>query len=286
MAKIIDGKALAAQIREEVKDSSAQLRAKGVIPRLSVILIGEDPASQIYVRNKEKGCVEVGFESEVHRLSSETSEEKVISLVQKLNNDKKTHGILLQLPLPKGIDEKRILAQISPEKDVDGLHYENVGKLFKGEDPLFVPCTPKGIIELILSTGVEIKGREAVVVGRSNIVGKPVSILLLNAHATVTICHSKTQDLGEVVSRGDIVVAAVGKPKIIKGDMIKPGAVVIDVGMNRLETGLVGDVDFESAKNKASYISPVPGGVGPMTIAMLLKNTIISAERSLKYHSA
>lgn len=280
MAKLIDGKAIALEIKKEVAAGVKVLKARGVHPKLSVILVGGDPASQVYVRNKEKGCSDVGIISDAHKLPETASKAVIIELIHRLNNDNSVHGILLQLPLPKGLHEKEIVQHILPSKDVDGLHYDNMGKLLKGEGPLFLPCTPSGVMSLLLSTGLEIEGKEAVVVGRSNIVGKPISILLLNANATVTICHSKTVGLADIVKRGDIVIAAVGSPKVISGDMIKPGAVVIDVGMNRLESGLVGDVDFESAKDKASYITPVPGGVGPMTIAMLLKNTLISAERS------
>jgi len=280
MAKIIDGKAIAANIRSELKDKVSELKRRGINPKLAVILVGEDPASQIYVRNKEKGCADIGMLSDAHRLPADTSAKQLIALISDLNNDVSVNGILVQLPLPKGLDEKAILGHVAPSKDVDGLHFQNMGKLFKGERPSFVPCTPSGVMQLLLSTGVEIAGKEAVVVGRSNIVGKPVALLLLNENATVTICHSKTKNLGEVVKRADIVIAAVGRPNLITGEMIKRGAVVIDVGMNRLESGLVGDVDFESAKNVASYITPVPGGVGPMTIAMLLKNTVISAEQS------
>lgn len=280
MAKIIDGKAVAAQLKEEISAKVKGLVSKGIHPKLSVILVGGDPASQVYVRNKEKGCLDVGILSDAHKLPENASKSQLIDHIQQLNNDKSVHGILLQLPLPKGLHEKEILQHISPEKDVDGLHYSNMGKLLKGEHPLFLPCTPSGVMHLLLSTGVQLEGKEAVVVGRSNIVGKPIALLLLNANATVTICHSKTVDLAGVVRRADIIIAAVGRPRLITGEMVKAGAVVIDVGMNRISTGLVGDVDFDSVKEKASYITPVPGGVGPMTIAMLLRNTVISAERS------
>lgn len=283
-AKIIDGKAIADSIKQETKAAVAAIKEKGVNPKLVVIIVGEDPASQIYVRNKERGCAEAGIESEVHRLSADTKEDSVIELIQKLNRDKNTHGILLQLPMPKGFDEKKILKYIAPSKDVDGLHTENLGMLLKGEAPYFASCTPSGCIELILSTGTKIEGKEAVVIGRSNIVGKPMAIMLMNRNATVTICHSKTVNLQDVVRRADIVVAAIGRAKMVKGSMIKPGAIVIDVGMNRTEQGLVGDVDFEEARQVASYITPVPRGVGPMTIAMLLKNTAIAAERVLSHH--
>lgn len=280
MAKIIDGKALAKKIRDEVKIDVARLKErKGIIPKLAVVLVGEDPPSQIYVRNKERACAEVGIASEARRIPSSIKQKELVDLIKTLNNDETISGILVQLPLPQGLDETEALNEIKEEKDVDGLHPTNMGKLLKGEDPLFIPCTPQGIMELILSTGVEIKGKEAVVIGRSNIVGKPAAILLLQSHATVTICHSRTKDLGEVVKRADILVAAVGSPAIVHGKMVKEGAIVIDVGTNRVGEKLVGDVDYESANQRAAYITPVPGGVGPMTIAMLLKNTYKAAER-------
>jgi methylenetetrahydrofolate dehydrogenase (NADP+)/methenyltetrahydrofolate cyclohydrolase len=282
MAEIIDGKAIAKRIRGEVASEVEKLKLMTrVPPKLCVVLVGEDPASQIYVRNKEKACAEVGIASETLRKPASIKEEQVIDLVRRLNKDKSVHGILVQLPLPKEIDPVKVLNEVSPAKDVDGLHPLNMGKLLRGEDPLFIPCTPQGIIELILSTGTEIKGKEAVVVGRSNIVGKPVSLLLLQRHATLTICHSRTQDLGAVTRRADILVASVGSPRIIHGDMVKEGAVVIDVGVNRVEGKLVGDVDFEAARDRAAFISPVPGGVGPMTIAMLLRNTLLAAQRRI-----
>lgn len=281
MAQIIDGKAIAEGIRKEAAEKTEKLKEeKGIIPKLCVLLVGEDPASQVYVRNKEKACAEVGIESEVFCLPASTDEKKAIDLVRALNKDKKTHGVLVQLPLPKGINAQNVFNEVSPAKDVDGLHPINLGKLLKGEDPLFIPCTPQGIIELVLSTGQEIKGKEAVVVGRSNIVGKPVALLLLQRHATVTLCHSRTRDLGEVTRRADILVASVGSPRIIHGDMVKEGSIIIDVGVNRVEGKLVGDVDFEAAREKAAFITPVPGGVGPMTIAMLLKNTLLAAGRA------
>ncbi len=282
MAEIISGKVIAGIIKEEVKLDVERLKAKGIHPKLCVVLVGGDPASQIYVNNKEKACAETGLLSEIFRLPAEASQEEIIELISKLNEDKGVHGILLQLPIPKGLDEKKILDRISPKKDVDGLHTENMGRLLKGEKGAFVPCTPNGVMRMLLSTGISVEGKEAVVIGRSNIVGKPMALLLLNANATVTMCHSKTKDLPSIVKRGDIVVAAIGKSKFVKGDWIKEGAVVVDVGMNRTPEGLFGDVDFESAKEKASYITPVPGGVGLMTVAMLLKNTIASAEESLK----
>lgn len=285
MAMIIDGKAMAMGIRKEVAEKVADLKkTTGVEPKLTVVLIGEDPASTIYVKNKEKACKETGINAETIRFPAEIKEEEVVAAVKEINRQKETHGILVQLPIPKHISEEKIIEAISPEKDVDGLHPNNLGRLLKGGLPWFVSCTPMGIMEMVLSTGVEIKGKEAVVVGRSNMVGKPTALLLLARHATVTICHSRTTDLKEVCKRADILVGAVGKPELIKGDWIKKGAVVIDVGINRSEKGLVGDVDFKQAKEVAGYISPVPGGVGPMTIAMLLKNTLTSAARSAGYH--
>lgn len=284
MTNIIDGKMIARTIREKVaQEVAAMKKATGITPKLSVVLVGDDPASKVYVANKEKFGKEAGIETETLRRPQNTSEKDLVRMVKELNQTKDVSGILVQLPLPNGLSEINVLNEIDPGKDVDGLHPMNLGKLLKGEEPAFLPCTPTGIMELILSTGIEIKGKEAVVVGRSNIVGKPIAIMLLQKHATVTICHSRTEDLPGVCRRADILVAAVGKPKMIKSDWIKKGAVVIDVGMNRLETGLVGDVDFEGVREKASYITPVPGGVGPMTIAMLLRNTAISAARSSGY---
>ncbi len=297
---IIDGKKLAEGIRNELK---AELAKSGVKPGLAVVLVGENPASKVYVGNKKKACAEVGIKSFDHYLPESTSESEILKLIKKLNADKKVHGILVQLPLPKHINEAVIICAIAPEKDVDGFHPVNMGKLLIGRGPATtasagrqrpaptcrgdpqwspMPCTPLGVMELIASTGVEIKGKHAVVVGRSNIVGKPVAIMLLERHATVTICHSRTADLPEVVKSADILIAAIGKPRFIKGDWIKKGAVVIDVGINRLADGkMCGDVDFASAKDVAGWITPVPGGVGPMTIAMLLKNTLLSFERSM-----
>lgn len=278
MAQIIDGKSIAKRIRDDVAAKVSEMKGQGkVAPKLAVVLVGDDPGSQIYVRNKEKACAEAGISSEVRRIPPSIKEKELIDIIRQLNSDRSINGILVQLPLPKGIDSARIINEISPDKDVDGLHPLNMGKLLKGESPRFIPCTPQGIIELLLSTGVKMAGSEAVVVGRSNIVGKPISILLLQNHATVTICHSRTSNLGDVARRADILIAAVGSPGIIQGDMVKEGAVVIDVGMNRLAEKLVGDVDFDSVSKKAGYLSPVPGGVGPMTIAMLLKNTLIAA---------
>lgn len=274
MAKLIDGKAIGKAIREEIRKEVEALKEKeSRVPGLGVVLVGEDPASQTYVRMKEKACNEAGFLSRTYRLASDIKQDELIQLVQKLNADEEIHGILVQLPLPDGLDEQEVLYSISPEKDVDGFHPVNVGRLMAG-DPSYVPCTPRGVIELLDREGVEIKGKRAVVVGRSNIVGKPAAILLLQRHATVTICHSRTQDLPGEVRSADILIAAVGRPEMIKGDWIKEGAIVIDVGVNRVDDKLVGDVDFSAARERAGAITPVPGGVGPMTIAMLLQNTL------------
>lgn len=282
-ATIIDGKQVSASIREELTAKVEGLKAeRGLTPGIGVVLVGEDPASQSYVKSKEKTAESLGIYSKTIRVPAETSEEDVLRLVREFNSDPKIHGILVQLPLPPHINENSVIFAIDPKKDVDGFHPVNIGRLHIGED-CYVPCTPAGIIELIERTGVELKGKNAVVVGRSNIVGKPVAMLLLSRHSTVTICHSRTRDLAAECRRGDILVAAVGKARMITADMIKPGAVVIDVGVNRIEGGkLVGDVDFEGALDVASAITPVPGGVGPMTIAMLMKNTVLAAERSLK----
>ena len=279
LGAIIDGKAVANRIKEEIKkETEAFKKERGFSPKLTVVLVGENPASLAYVRGKEKACAAVGMESETLLFPANTEEKRLIEEVKKLNENKSVHGILVQLPLPEGINQNNVLETSSIYKDVDGLHPYNMGKLFKNEDPLFVPCTPQGIIELILSTGIEIKGKKAVVIGRSNLVGKPASLLLLYRHATVTICHTRTVDLPAVTREADILIAAAGKPKTVTKDMIKPGAVVIDVGISRTEKGLIGDVDFEGAKEIAGHITPVPGGVGPMTIAMLLKNTLKAAQ--------
>ena len=279
MLKLIDGKQLAQKRREEIKRTVEQLKAKGIVPGLAVVLVGEDAASQIYVRNKEKACEEVGFYSEVYRLPESTSQEELLQLIKRLNHDEKIHGLLVQLPVPTHIDEKAVIHAIDARKDVDGFLPENLGSLLIGE-PAFEPCTPKGCIDLIKQTGIEITGKKAVVVGRSNIVGKPVAMMLLRENATVTICHSKTKNLKEELLTADIVVAAVGKSNFITGDMIKDGAVVIDVGMNRLENGkLTGDVDQASLEGRDCWLTPVPGGVGPMTITMLMQNTLESATR-------
>ncbi len=281
-ANIIDGKAIALATRKALRPRVEALKERGVCPSLVVILVGEDPASAIYVRNKERASEKLGFGGGVVRLPEETTQDELIALVEKYNTDESVHGILVQLPLPKHIDERQVLARISPDKDVDGFHTMNAGRLMVGE-PCFVPCTPKGVMRLLEETGVELSGKNAVVVGRSNIVGKPMAMLLLQANCTVTIAHSRTRDLKDVCSRADILVAAVGKPGLITADMVKEGAVVIDVGVNRIaEKKVVGDVDFEAVAEKASYITPVPGGVGAMTIAMLMVNTVEAAERSLR----
>jgi len=279
MNKIIDGKLIAAEMRQVIAADVQKLTAKKIAPGLAVVLVGEDPASRVYVSMKEKACADTGIYSTEHKLSAETTETELLTLIDTLNNDARIDGILVQLPLPKQIDESRVLEAISPSKDVDGFHPYNVGRLVTG-NPLFQPCTPYGVMKMLEYTGVELVGKHVVVVGRSNIVGKPVALMCLAKHATVTICHSRTANLIEEVRRADVVIAAVGRPEMIKGDWIKPGAVVIDVGVNRVgEKKLVGDVEFESAKERASAITPVPGGVGPMTITMLLYNTVESAKR-------
>jgi len=278
-AKIIDGKALAARLRGTMADEVKQLVARSVRPGLAVVLVGEDPASQIYVRNKTKALAEAGFACFDHHLPADTAEAKLLGLIADLNADRAVDGILVQLPLPKHIDSKRVLLAIDPAKDVDGFHPENLGRLLIGE-PRFIACTPFGIMKLIEEAGTAVRGATAVVVGRSNIVGKPVAVLLTNADATVTVCHSKTKDLPAVIASADILVAAIGRAEMIRGAWIKPGATVIDVGTNRLPTGkLVGDVEFAAAVERAGAITPVPGGVGPMTITMLLANTLESARR-------
>jgi methylenetetrahydrofolate dehydrogenase (NADP+)/methenyltetrahydrofolate cyclohydrolase len=276
-ANILDGKALAARIRGELAAETARLRAGGVEPGLAVVLVGDDPASQIYVRNKTTACAQAGIRTFDHHLPATTSEAELLSLVARLNTDPGVDGILIQLPLPRGLDARRVLFSVDPGKDVDGIHPENVGRLLMGE-PRFVACTPFGIMKLIEEARLPLAGANAVVVGRSNMVGKPMGALLLNADATVTMCHSKTRDLAEVVGRADVVVAAVGRAEMVRGAWIKPGAVVIDVGINRGADGkLKGDVEFAPAAERASAITPVPGGVGPMTIAMLLANTVAAA---------
>ncbi len=279
MAKIIDGKAIAAKIRTEITEGVAALKERGVTPGLAVVLVGDDPASRVYVSMKEKACAEAGIFSDEYKLPAETSEAELLGLVAKLNNDPAIHGILVQLPLPPQIDTDKVLEAISPEKDADGFHPYNVGRLSVGK-PLFQPCTPYGVMVMLKEEGVELAGKEVVVIGRSNIVGKPVAMMCLAQSATVTVCHSKTRNLADVVRRADVVIAAVGRPEMVKGDWIKEGAVVIDVGVNRVgEKKLVGDVDFAAASQRAAAITPVPGGVGPMTITMLLYNTLESAKR-------
>ena len=275
MAKLIDGKQVSANVKEQVRQETEALFQKySKKPGLAVVIVGNDPASRVYVNNKKKACETVGFQSFEYALPEDTTQEELLALVETLNADKNVNGILVQLPVPKQIDDKAIINAISAEKDVDAFHPENVGRIMIGEYA-FLPCTPAGVMELIDSTGVEISGKKCVVIGRSNIVGKPMAMLLLHRSGTVTICHSRTQNLAEITREADILVAAVGKANFVTGDMIKEGAVVIDVGMNRLENGkLCGDVNFAEAEQKASYITPVPGGVGPMTIAMLMKNTL------------
>ena len=283
MANIINGKEISAAIRAEIKEATEHLVAEsGVRPGLAVIIVGEDPASQVYVRNKKRACDEVGFYSESYELPEATTQDELNALVDRLNKDEKIHGILCQLPLPKHLDENEVIMRIDPKKDVDAFHPENVGKIMIG-DYSFLPCTPAGVMALLERSGIDVCGKECVVVGRSNIVGKPQAMLLLHANGTVTICHSRTKNLAEVCRRADILVAAIGKADFFTGDMIKEGAVVIDVGMNRRADGkLTGDVDFESVEPKASYITPVPGGVGPMTITMLMQNTLTAAKTAIK----
>lgn len=279
MAVIIDGKKISQEIKDEVKAKAEQLKAAGIEPCLAVILVGEDPASRVYVRNKKRACEYCGIKSLSYELPESTTEEELLALVDKLNNDKSCNGILVQLPLPKHINEEKVLLKIKPEKDVDGFHPYNVGLLSIGSADLKA-CTPAGCIELIKRSGIDICGKNCVVVGRSNIVGKPVGMLLLAENGTVTTCHSKTKNMAEVCANADILVVAIGKEKFIKADMIKEGAVIIDVGINRMEDGkLCGDVDFDEAVTKAGYITPVPGGVGPMTIAMLMNNCITACEK-------
>lgn len=277
MANIINGKEISAAIREEIKSG---VQGMSVRPGLAAVLVGDDPASAVYVRNKSKACAEVGIYSEVYRLPEETGREQLLGLIEQLNQSPLIHGILVQLPLPKHLDPEEVIMAIDPAKDVDAFHPVNVGKIMIGNYD-FLPCTPAGVMELLHRSGIEVSGKECVVIGRSNIVGKPQAMLLLHENATVTVCHSKTRDLPSVCRRADILVSAVGKAKFVTADMVRNGAVVIDVGMNRDENGkLCGDVDFEPVSEKASYITPVPGGVGPMTITMLLKNTVTAAKRA------
>lgn len=278
MAKIIDGKAISAEVRAVIKAEVAALAEKGIKVRLAVVIVGDDPASQIYVRNKKKACDETGIDSEIIAMPADTSEEELISVLDGLNSRREINGILVQLPLPKHINEKNIIAHIDPKKDVDAFCDENVGRIMTGKFS-FLPCTPAGIIELLHRSGINAEGKECVVIGRSNIVGKPMAMLLLHENGTVTICHSKTENLPEVTRRADILVSAVGKAGFVTVDMVKSGAVVIDVGMNRTPEGkLTGDVDFAAVEPIASFITPVPGGVGPMTVTMLLKNTVTAAK--------
>ena len=291
-AQIIDGKQVAADMRAELKEKVAKLKDKGVAPGLAVVLVGEDPASKSYVTAKERACEEIGIYSDDNRMPAETTEGDLLALIDKLNKDPKINGILVQLPLPKHINEDKVLLAIDPAKDVDGFHPVNVGKMVVGQDA-YLPCTPHGVIQLLLRSNVKLEGAEVVVVGRSNIVGKPVANMLIQkaatGNATVTVCHTRTKNLAEHVKRADIIIAAAGWPNTITADMVKDGAVVIDVGVNRVEDAtkkrgyrLAGDVDFEAVKEKASLITPVPGGVGPMTITMLLYNTVQSAEKTLR----
>lgn len=282
-ARIIDGKALAASIREEVAQRAQSLRAQGVTPGLAVVLVGEDPASQVYVRNKAQACEKAGLYSREIRLPADTTQADLLDVIDALNADAAIHGILVQLPLPAPLDAKQVIAAIDADKDVDGFHVSNVGLLMTGQ-PRFIPCTPYGIMKMLDSEKVNLRGAEAVVVGASNIVGKPMAMLLLAQGATVTLCNSKTRDLAAQTRRADVLVVATGRPGMVRGDMIKPGAIVIDVGINRLDDGrLVGDVAFDEASTVAAAVTPVPGGVGPMTIAMLLVNTLEAAERSLSH---
>lgn len=282
MAVRIDGKLTSVKRREKMLAETAELiRETGVRPGLAVILVGDDPASAIYVKNKKKGCEELGFLSREYRLPAETSEEELLSLIDELNGDSEIHGILVQLPVPKHIDDKKVIARIAHEKDVDAFGYENVGRIMTGDFD-FVPCTPAGIMVLLEEYGIDPAGKRAVVIGRSNIVGKPMAMLLLHKNATVTVCHSRTKNLAEICREADILVAAVGKANFVTADMVKEGAVVIDVGMNRDENGLCGDVAFAEVEPKASFITPVPGGVGPMTITMLLQNTLTGARKAAR----
>ena len=275
---LIDGKAVSLQLKQQVKQECDKLKAKGVTPGLAVIIVGDDPASQVYVRNKERACEECGFYSVKYALDADTTQDELNALVDKLNKDEKINGILCQLPLPKHLDDKEVINRIDPIKDVDAFHPVNVGAIMIG-DYNFLPCTPAGVMELIRSTGIDVTGKKAVVIGRSNSVGKPMAMLLLHENATVEITHSKTLDLKSITKEADILVAAIGRAKFVTADMVKQGAVVIDVGMNRDENGkLCGDVDFENVKDKCSFITPVPGGVGPMTISMLMRNTLTAAK--------
>ena len=278
-AKMLDGAAMALEVEKELKQRVDALREKNVVPGLCVILVGNDPASQTYVANKEKACARLGIHSQTLRMGAETTQAELEASIERANEDEAIHGILVQLPLPAHLDEHRALALIRPEKDVDGFHAVNMGRLARGEDCV-VACTPKGALHMLKAAGVPIAGKNAVVIGRSNIVGKPMALLLLQENATVTICHSRTENLAEYTRRADILVAAVGKPRFVTADMVKEGAAVLDVGINRVDGKLCGDVNFETVKEKAGWISPVPGGVGKMTIAMLMENTVSAAEKA------
>ncbi|MBO5321028.1 MAG: bifunctional methylenetetrahydrofolate dehydrogenase/methenyltetrahydrofolate cyclohydrolase FolD [Clostridia bacterium] len=278
MYKLIDGKVISAAVKERVKNEVAELKTKGITVGLAVIIVGEDPASKVYVSNKKKACEALGILSREYALPESTTEDELLNLITKLNADPEINGILCQLPLPKHLDEKLIINSIDPEKDVDAFHPVNVGKIMIG-DYYFLPCTPAGVMEMLKYEGIEVEGKNCVVIGRSNIVGKPMNMLLLHKNGTVTICHSRTKNLAEICRNADILVAAVGKPNFVTADMVKDGAVVIDVGINRLDGKLCGDVDFENVKEKSSAITPVPGGVGPMTIAMLMQNTLTAAKK-------
>ena len=286
MGQTIDGKAVAVAVRNEVRDRVAQLAARGVVPGLATILVGEDPASRLYVGNKERACAEVGLRSFGHRLPATTAQGELLALVRELGHRPDVHGILVQLPLPGRLDAQQVIEALPPGKDVDGLHPVNQGRLLAGQ-PGVRPCTPLGVMRLLDETGVTLRGAHAVVVGRSVLVGKPVALLLLERHATVTLCHSRTADLAGEVGRAEVVVAATGQPGLVRGAWIRPGAVVIDVGINRGSDGkLCGDVEFAVARERAAYVSPVPGGVGPMTVAMLLSNTVAAAERAVESEAA
>lgn len=278
MAKIIDGKVISASVKERVKTEVSALKEKGITVGLAVIIVGEDPASKVYVSNKKKACENLGIISEEYALPESTTNEELLALIEELNNKPSINGILCQLPLPRHLDEKLIINSIDPEKDVDAFHPFNVGKIMIG-DFYFLPCTPAGVMEMLKYENIEVEGKNCVVIGRSNIVGKPMNMLLLHQNGTVTVCHSKTKNLKEICKNADILVAAVGRPKFVTEDMVKEGAVVIDVGINRVDGKLCGDVDFENVKNKVSAITPVPGGVGPMTIAMLMQNTLTAAKK-------